>query len=139
MFDIFQQISGLRGKAVAHNELGEYEKAIEDYSEAIRLNPKDSIAYNNLGHSYGKLGDHQKALEYYQKAMEIREKALPVDHPDIAGSCNNIAWGYVEQEWYAEAMKWERRALEIAERTLPKEHPDRRQYQESVAYLEKYC
>ena len=34
-------------RGVAYNKLGEYRRAIEDYDQALRLDPGDAIAYNN--------------------------------------------------------------------------------------------
>lgn len=48
--------------------------AIEDYSEAIRLNPQNSMAVSsmallNRGNVYGRLGQHQRAIEDYNEAI----------------------------------------------------------------------
>jgi tetratricopeptide (TPR) repeat protein len=37
------------GRAYIHYEKKEYEEAISDYTEAIRLKPNDAEAYNNRG------------------------------------------------------------------------------------------
>jgi len=38
---------------IAHVNLGKYQKAIDDYTKAIELNPKYAEAYNNRGVAYG--------------------------------------------------------------------------------------
>ena len=39
-------------RGFAYEENGEYDKAIGDYTEAIRLNRQYADAYNNRGNSY---------------------------------------------------------------------------------------
>ncbi|PZC48000.1 MAG: Tetratricopeptide (TPR) repeat [Chloroflexi bacterium] len=41
----------------AHRELGEYEKAVEAYTEAIRLDPTEADAYYNRSNAYRNLGN----------------------------------------------------------------------------------
>jgi Flp pilus assembly protein TadD len=38
---------------VAYADLKQFEKAVEDYDQAIELNPKDARAFNNRGVVYG--------------------------------------------------------------------------------------
>ena len=38
--------------AWAYNNLGQYERAIQDYDEAIRLNPQVAMLYYNRGGSW---------------------------------------------------------------------------------------
>ncbi|MFC2122097.1 tetratricopeptide repeat protein [Bacteroidota bacterium] len=54
-----------------HYEKGEYEKAIEDYSEAIRLYPQDFAAYYNRGLAYSDLEQFERAIEDYDEAIRI--------------------------------------------------------------------
>ncbi len=56
--------------------------------------------------------------------MAIREKALGPEHPDTAGSLNNLAVLYRAMGDYAKAEPLYRRALAIREKALGKEHPD---------------
>ena len=55
----------------AYYDLGQYERAIQDYNEAIRLDPKDADAYYNRGIAYGKLGRSVEAERDIAKAEEI--------------------------------------------------------------------
>ena len=41
---------------------GEYDRALRDHDEAIRLDPKDASAYNNRGTSWRSRGDHARAI-----------------------------------------------------------------------------
>jgi len=44
---------------------------VEYYSEAIRLNPEISYAYNNRGAAYAVLGDSEAAIEDYDEAIRL--------------------------------------------------------------------
>ena len=70
----------------SYAELGEHEKAIEDYSKAIELNPKNAAVYNNRGISYRKLEEYKKAIEDYSKAIELE--------PGDADAYYNRAYSY---------------------------------------------
>ena len=50
------------------------DKAIADYTEAIRLNPKDAKAYYNRGLVYVKKGDHDKAIADFTEAILLNPK-----------------------------------------------------------------
>jgi tetratricopeptide (TPR) repeat protein len=51
-----------------------YEKAVENYSELVRLYPADRTGHNNLALAYFYLLDFPKALEEARKALEIYPK-----------------------------------------------------------------
>jgi tetratricopeptide (TPR) repeat protein len=58
---------------------GSYKKAIEDYSKAIELNPKNHRSWRNLADSYSMVGDSKKQLEGYAKAAEILSDTIRVN------------------------------------------------------------
>ena len=49
----------------------EFEKAADNFREAIALDPKLPEAYNNLGYSYRKLGRLEESLSAYAKAIVL--------------------------------------------------------------------
>ena len=49
----------------------EYNKAIESYEKAIKINPEYSSAFNNLGNVYSDNKEYNKAIESYEKAIKI--------------------------------------------------------------------
>jgi tetratricopeptide (TPR) repeat protein len=55
----------------AYNTQEQYELAIRNYKEAIKLNPSYVVALNNLGSVYEKKQLTNKALETYQAALAI--------------------------------------------------------------------
>ncbi|MCK4475190.1 MAG: tetratricopeptide repeat protein [Methanophagales archaeon] len=63
------------GCGIAYAVLGKYEKAIENFGEAINLSryliDSGSRTYHNLGHVYELMGDKEKAKENFEKEKEI--------------------------------------------------------------------
>ena len=58
-------------KTLAYSDLGQYERAIQDYNKAIQLNPNYAEAYNNRGWAYYCLKQYGKALKDFEKALEL--------------------------------------------------------------------
>ena len=54
-----------------YDNLGQYEKAIKDYDEAIRLDPQRAVAYYNRGFTYDNLGQYEKAIQDYDEAIRL--------------------------------------------------------------------
>jgi tetratricopeptide (TPR) repeat protein len=71
-----QGLALYQGDASLHNNLGnvhltkgDRNRAIAEYSRAIKLDRNFSEPYCNLGYIYEREGDHQKAEKYYQKVL----------------------------------------------------------------------
>jgi len=54
--------------------------AIEDYDEAIRLNPNDAEAYFNRGNAYYSLNKKKRAIEDYVKAISLNSQFADAYH-----------------------------------------------------------
>ena len=50
---------------------GDRDKAIADYTEAVRLDPEYAVAYCNRGLAYSKKGDHDEAIADFTAAIRI--------------------------------------------------------------------
>ena len=50
---------------------GDYQAAISDYDEAIRLDPNDTRAYYNRGVAKSELGDSEAAISDYDEAIRL--------------------------------------------------------------------
>jgi tetratricopeptide (TPR) repeat protein len=51
--------------------MNQYDEAIADYNEAIRLRPQYAKTYFNRGSAYRKKGQNEQAIADYQKALEL--------------------------------------------------------------------
>ena len=60
--------------AALFEKKGDHDKAIADFTEAIRLNPKLAQAYYNRGMIYRKKGDHDKAIADFTEAIRLNPK-----------------------------------------------------------------
>ncbi len=74
----------------------DYNKAITDYSEAIRLNPSYTLAYNNRGKAYS-------ALKQYDKAISDCNDAIRID-PNHAKAYNTRGIAYSDLKQYHKAI-----------------------------------
>lgn len=62
-------VYSLRG--YCNQELGLYEKALEDYGKAISIQPNDHKHFSNRGLLYIKLENFTNALSDYEKAIQL--------------------------------------------------------------------
>ena len=58
-------------RGVAYADEGDLDRAIDDYSEAIRLDPKSAHAYNGRGNAYARKGDIDGAIADYGEAIRV--------------------------------------------------------------------
>ena len=87
-----------------YRELGESEKAIESFQNAIALDDKHEHAYNNLGLVYTDLRLYILAIEMFQVAL-----ALSPENPAFS---NNLGYAYNMTEQFDEAFTAYHSAIE---------------------------
>jgi tetratricopeptide (TPR) repeat protein len=56
---------------LAYGKLQQYDRAVQAYQEALRIEPNDSRSWNNLGGVYRDLKQYDKAVTAYRKALRI--------------------------------------------------------------------
>jgi tetratricopeptide (TPR) repeat protein len=126
-------------RAMLSKNQGEYDNAIADYTEALRLDPDFTAAYNNRGNAYDDKGMYDRAIEDYNKALRIDpnyaaayynrgiayknkgmydraiedyNKALRID-PNYAAAYNNRGYAYDDKGMYDRAIEDYNKALRI--------------------------
>ena len=50
---------------------GEYDRAVQDYDQSIKLNPTYSRAFNNRGVAYQKKGEYDLAIKDFDEAIRL--------------------------------------------------------------------
>ena len=55
--------------SIRYEGIGQHEKALANASEAVRLDPKDSYAYQNLAEDYVRLNRYEEAKAVVEKAI----------------------------------------------------------------------
>ena len=74
--------------------LGDHQGALEDYSQAIYINPQNAFFYYWRSQTYQELGNQQKAIEDYNAAMSLAPEGTiyhffgQPPHPQGDGACN---------------------------------------------------
>jgi tetratricopeptide (TPR) repeat protein len=58
-------------RGLAYNNKKQYDRAIEDLDEAIRLNPSYTFAFNNRGGAYKDKGQDDRAIQDYDQAIRL--------------------------------------------------------------------
>ena len=70
-----------------YHEKGDYDRAILDYDQAVRLNPSHANAFSNRGVAYARKGDYDRAIQDYDEAIRLNP-----NHAD-AFSNRGVAYG----------------------------------------------
>jgi lipoprotein NlpI len=83
----------------------EYDRAIADYSEAIRLDPSLTEAYNNRALSLYETGEYNRALPDYEKALQLDPK-----HTNSYYGLGNL---YRSKAEYSKSIENYTKALEL--------------------------
>lgn len=81
----------------------DFSGAMETYEDALRQNPKNYIANNNLAYLYLQKGDIDKAKSYGEKAVELE--------PNNSAALDTLAQVHVAEKDYEAALELYNRAI----------------------------
>ena len=83
-------------RGIALDAKGEHDKAIVEYSEAIRLDPRSVLAYNGRGVAWAKQGQYDKAMTDFDEAVRI--------NPNFAYTYNSRGAVWASKREYDKAI-----------------------------------
>jgi tetratricopeptide (TPR) repeat protein len=87
--------TAFNNRGVAHRFKRDYDAALADYSEALRLNPSSASAYNNRGIIFRIRHDYDRAIADYDHAIAL--------NPDYTAAFYNRALAYTDKSDYGRA------------------------------------
>jgi lipoprotein NlpI len=85
----------LRG--TAYRNVGDYDRAIQDFNSAIRINPRIANAFNNRGIAYDYKSEYDRAIQDYEQAIRLQ--------PNYPDAFNNRGLVYQELGKYDQALQ----------------------------------
>ena len=85
-------------RGVAYKQKGRYERALQDYEEAIRLNPSNANAYNNRGTIHRLKGEYGRAIADYDEAIWLKKG-------DFLAAYYNRALAYADKGEYEQSLR----------------------------------
>ena len=68
----------LYNRGHAYLNKNDHDRAIADYTEAIRLDPKDGRVFNNRGFAYALKGEYDRAIADYNEAIRLNPKEAQI-------------------------------------------------------------
>ncbi|MBK9748807.1 MAG: tetratricopeptide repeat protein [Chloroflexi bacterium] len=115
--DLHSKAIALNGLGIAYRNIGNYDKAIEYYEQALVLarQEKDTASegrvLGNLGNCYFYVGDYARAIDYNRQGLDL---ALRLRQKRAEGiRLGNLALAYSAIGNYKEALLHAERALQI--------------------------
>jgi tetratricopeptide (TPR) repeat protein len=125
-----------RGDAYA--ERGEYQKAVADYKEAVRLAPDNDEACGSLAWLLATCPEDR--VRDGKRAVELATKACELSGWEDADFLRTLAAAQAECRNFEEAVRWQKEALKIGFEDEDEVETARRQlklYQERKPYREE--
>lgn len=121
----------LSNLAGAYSALGDYNKALEIFHQALRIferrfgadHPKLRIVISNIGVAYARSGRLAQARSHFELSLRLAEKYLSENDPALAIELDNLATTLLEQGHALEAKPHFVRALKVLHNRFPAGSP----------------
>lgn len=84
---------------------GMYDKSIDAFTQATKINPNYADAYHNIGNTYLQMKKYEEAVPYFKKALSI--------NPNLWQSYQDLAFIAAEKKEYQQALRYIEQALAI--------------------------
>ena len=63
-------------RGLAYNNKGQHDRAIQDYDQAIKLNPNYAKAFSNRGNAYDDKKQYDRAIQDFDQAIKLEPSAI---------------------------------------------------------------
>lgn len=84
-------------RGIAYDDKGDYDRAIQDFSEAIHLNPNAEGAYYGRGYAYKKKRDYDRAIQDFNEAIHL--------NPNFERAYYDRGNAYIDKDDYDRAIQ----------------------------------
>ncbi|WP_395020952.1 tetratricopeptide repeat protein [Dongia sp.] len=101
-----QTVNALTTRGALYVSKGDYDKAIQDLDEAIRLKPGEASAYNNRGIAYAGKGEYDRAIQDFDQAILLK--------PDDGAAYTGRASTYANKGKYDLAIQGYDQAIRLS-------------------------
>ena len=98
------------GRGLSYNHKGDYDRAIADLSEVIRIDPKHASALTNRGWAYLEKGEYDRAINDLNEAIRLS--------PNLVNAYINRGWSYHGKQDNDRAIDDFSAALRISPRSV---------------------
>ena len=71
-------------RGYAYTRGSQYDRAMADLDQSIRLDPRDPLAYNNRGYAWSRQNQHERAVSDFSRAIDLE--------PTYSAAFNNRCW-----------------------------------------------
>ena len=118
-----------------YHQMGEHDRAIEEFRMALRIDAENPQIHNNLGLIYVDLQSMAAAIDAFQQAIELE--------PDNATFYNNLGYVYDTADEFGRAIEAYRRAIELdpefqdAYYNLASVYHTRELFEEAITYYQR--
>jgi Flp pilus assembly protein TadD len=86
-------------------DTGQYHDAITQFTQVLKIDPNNAVAWNNLGNALRELNRYPEATEAYKKAIDLS--------PNYAYPRNGVATLLIRQDRVKEALPYLEKAIEL--------------------------